>query len=108
MATMYPQVFPNLSATADEADLLPSTTVLGGSRVSVQLSGTFSATIEVQVSNDGAAWVAIETASVAATGTPLTSLTAAGVYAGSFTARFLRVHVTGYVSGTVNGAVVLS
>lgn len=86
------------------ADIVPSTDVSSYKWGSIHLTGTFSATIQVQFSNDNSDWRAgaVDTISTA-TGALATSMTAAGLYSFPIKARYMRIRVTAYTSGTVTG-----
>ena len=67
--------------------------------VSVQISGTFVATVTFQVSNDKVTWVTKSLYTPG--GSAATAPTAPGVWAADLGARYFRVVVTAYTSGTV-------
>lgn len=89
------------SAAANNTDLV-STDVSGYRWVSVQLSGTFSATVSWQCSNDNTNWANCFLRQPGdATTSPLNFGNTPGVYSGAVNARYFRARVTSYTSGTV-------
>lgn len=62
----------------------------GRTRFAVQGTGTFSAQVKIEVSLDGENWVEQGTA-----------FTAAGLQNLTIAAKFVRVNVSGYTSGTI-------
>ncbi|MCL5779599.1 MAG: discoidin domain-containing protein [Firmicutes bacterium] len=62
----------------------------GRTRFAVQATGTFSAQIKIEASLDGESWVEQGAA-----------LTAAGFQSLTLAAKFVRVNVSGYTSGTI-------
>lgn len=95
-----------LAAGALNADLLASTDVQGCRGVAVQITGTFTGTLTFQVSNDGVTWTSTRLADQS-TGTASATATTAGLFAGTLLAKFFRVRMTAYTSGTANGVVEL-
>lgn len=101
------------SASANNTDLIASTDVRAYRWLSIQATGTFTATVTVQCSNDGVTWyqsplqVAIGWSAGSATGYNAT-LNAVGVWNGPIVARYLRVRTTSYSSGTVTAVVELT
>jgi hypothetical protein len=68
--------------------------------VGLQVTGTFSGTLTLQLSLDGTNYVALQGTNVT-TGAPITTLTAAGVMAANVVgARLVRVIGSGWGSGT--------
>jgi hypothetical protein len=77
-----------------------NTTYMGGS-FQVTSAGT-TCTITYEQSNDNATWVALPVISAAAANTaPVLTTTAAGIYAFTSSAAFVRARVSTYGSGTV-------
>lgn len=75
--------------------------------LSVQLSGTWVATVVVEQSNDGVNYVASPMLSQA-TGTTSLNASATGIYVVSVNSKYVRVRVPTYTSGTVVASVNLS
>jgi hypothetical protein len=69
--------------------------------ISAQVSGTFTATLTFQVSNDGVTWVSKAIISSTASSAASTT-TSAGVWSGDLGARYFRVIATAFTSGTAN------
>lgn len=85
---------------------VPQFNNLDGSQVNhavIQLSGTWSAGVQLQVSNDGAIWSAVPMQSVdSSLSNPVSTMTANGLYVGPTSGSFLiRLRVVSYVSGTI-------
>jgi hypothetical protein len=96
------------SAAANNADLV-SVDVSGYRWISVQVTGTFSATVAFQQSNDGItwslAWLALPTNVGLAQAFNTTST---GLFTGPIQCRFFRLRTTAYTSGTAGAVVELS
>lgn len=89
------------TAAALNADAVASTDVRGFSRFSVQISGTWTGTIQIQGCNDNANWVGYSNVwAINNNGSANGSITANGVYSGVIAARYLRVRMVNYTSGT--------
>jgi hypothetical protein len=100
------------TASANNTDLIASTDVSAYRWFSVQATGTFSATLKVQGSNDGTAWtdlVLTDPASTMTSGTPLSiSINATGTLRhGPIPCRYLRIRTSAYSSGTVGATLEL-
>jgi len=76
--------------------------VSGQGSISLQLSGTFSATVQFeQTNNPDVGWVALQLSPVTG-GAAVTSSTTTGIWAGGISgAKFVRLRVSAYTSGTV-------
>jgi len=81
--------------------------VAGCPTASLQVSGTFSATVTFEGTVDGANWIAIQMTNLNA-GTASTTATAAGLFAGNVAGLLkIRARISAYTSGnvTVDGIV---
>jgi len=97
------------SASANSIDLVASTDVRAYKCWSLQLSGTFVASVSVQCSNDNTTWYSMVGSQVnSAATTPTTTFTAAGMWNGMIQGRYIRVRTFAYTSGTVNATVELT
>jgi hypothetical protein len=88
----------NGTITANGQSVGSSVDALNYQSVAVQVTGTFSATLTYQISNDGVNWVTktlITSANASAS-----TITAAGMAAGDIGGRYFRVVATTYSSGT--------
>lgn len=74
-------------------------------QIEVQISGTWSATISFQASNDDTNYSAMQAFPVGG-GATVTSTTSTGQWVIPVTARWIRVRVTAYTSGTTAGIAV--
>lgn len=103
-----------LTAGSLNADLLPATDVSGYKALSITVGGTFSGTLIIQGSNDGATW-STEQYSFVPANNPITNT---GIFASTWssvggdkivipTHRYLRIRMTSYVSGSATGIVEL-
>lgn len=104
-------VLDNLSASGLNADLVPPIDVTPYRSWSLQVTGTFTATITVQGSNDGVNWKSLSGwIPNAASGTAITPTIGASnaLVFGIVSTRYLRAQLTSYTSGTVQGTLVLS
>lgn len=73
----------------------------GAGAVSVQLAGTFTATVTFEVSNDGTNWVEVELTTPAGAA-PATTATTAGIYCGPVAGHFkFRARCSAYTSGSI-------
>jgi len=79
-----------LSNVASAAGPSKAVDLQGRTRFSVQATGTFSAQIKIEVSLDGENWVEQGAA-----------LAAAGLQSFALAAKFVRVNVSAYTSGTI-------
>lgn len=93
------------SGASLNADIIASTDVSSYKWGAIQLTGTFSATIFVQGSNDSSTFVtmAVENVATATSALIINGLTTPGVYTFPIKTRYVRVRITTYTSGTVNG-----
>jgi hypothetical protein len=70
--------------------------------VSIQILGTFVATVTFQVCNDNSNWVAYPLQIASATASsPSSTATTTGIYVGNIPFRYFRAQVTAWTSGTV-------
>jgi len=73
----------------------------GAGSVSVQLTGTWTATVTFEVSNDGTNWVAVELTTPDGAAAASTATTT-GIYCGPIAAHFkFRARCSAYTSGTI-------
>lgn len=98
------------SASANSTDLVASTDVRAYKSWSLQLTGTFVATVQVQGSNDNSNWFSVPGCQAAGTVSQSASVsfTTAAIFAGPIVSRYLRVRTTAYTSGTVVGTLELT
>lgn len=114
VATKLSDVTATISIAANSTAGGTCTSIGGAATFTVQLTGTFVATVQIQVTRDGTNWVNItgSTSVVnAATGAYMASgnLTAVGIYQCDITGfAGARVITTAYTSGTVTGAAAIS
>jgi hypothetical protein len=88
------------TAAALNADAVASTDVRGYQSLVVQVSGTFSATLSLQFSNDNAIWTTVGI-TYNVSGFPGTgSFSSATLAVCPVQARFMRIRATSYTSGT--------
>ena len=93
------------SIVALNGDVVPSVDVSNYSSVLLQLTGTWAGTVSFQGSNDNVTFVSVNGQTVSATNsTAVQSSTVVGAFIIPVQARFLRIRVTAYTSGTVTGA----
>ena len=71
----------------------------GAGGVSVQITGTFTATVTFEVSNDGTNWVAVELTTPAGAAAATTA-TAPGIFVGPLCYQMFRARCSAYTSGT--------
>jgi hypothetical protein len=97
------------SASALNADLIASTDVSGYQMLSVILSGTFSAFVRVQGSNDNTNWVDLnlQQISTGTIGPASSSFISSGgsLFVACVPTQYIRVRATSYTSGTVSANV---
>lgn len=99
------EALATVSGTVSGTGVIGSVQDIGARSFSIQVTGTFDATIQVQQSNDNSNWVATGMYDVtggiaSATGGVYTGLTSAGISMGHIHTRYVRVNCTAYVSGT--------
>lgn len=94
------------SANTNNTNVFGPIDVSGYSSFSIQVSGTFSATMTTQGSNDGVNWLAIQFINANSTSTASASqIGGAGLFYGSTHFRYLRGRLTSYSSGTMSAVV---
>lgn len=97
-----------INASLGKSGALVKLNVQGLSSIGIQVSGTFSATLQVEGSIDGSNWVSLFVAPPG-TGINVTSITATGLWIGSVSGlRFVRVRCSAYTSGSANVSLVAS
>jgi len=74
--------------------------------VTLQLTGTWAGSIQLQFSNDGTNWNAWPT--LQNSGGLLSTFTTNGIYSISVMGKYVRIQCTAYTSGTITANVVLS
>lgn len=87
----------NITANASNAfsiETAPFRTIV------IQVTGTFTGTIEAQVSNDNATWVPVAGSAVGGVASDVTTMTAAGIVQFPAGARYFRFRSTAWTSGT--------
>lgn len=100
----------------DSSDIaVTSVTVLNGNLfsidastynyISIQLTGTWSATVTFQGSNDGTNWVSLSALN-ATIGAWVQSSTTTGIFTIPVATKFVRVAATAFVSGPITGAAI--
>jgi hypothetical protein len=75
------------------------------SSISIQIIGTFVATLAVQISDNNIDFVTVSCRSMTASGnsnTTVQTITVPGIYALNRSAKFIKLRTTAYTSGTVN------
>lgn len=103
--TAQNEILATVSGTATGTGIVGSVQDVGAKSFSIQLTGTFDATIQVQQSNDNSTWVAtgmydITGAVASASGGIYTGVTATGISVGHIHARYVRVFCSAYTSGS--------
>lgn len=89
------------SASANNTDIF-SGDVSQYRFASIQVGGTFVATVSFQVSNDGNNWVANTMYNVSASTSFSGGATSPAIFAGVVSGKFFRVRITAYTSGIVS------
>lgn len=87
--------------------ILPLMDVSQFKSFSLQLTGTWSATVQVQVSNDGLNPLNETVLSLNTPTGGASNISANGLYWGPIVARYMQIQITVYTSGTVNGIIEL-
>lgn len=93
------------TATSLNADVITSTDVSSYKWMSLQLTGTWSATVGFQGSNDNVNWIdtGLQILNQALSASLVTSAGSNNIYVGPVSFRFFRARATSYSSGTVVG-----
>ena len=92
------------SASAANADVIPSTDVSQCMDVTFQITGTFSGTITFQASNDNTNWVSTCGLSVGSNNSsPSSSTTSTNIWFITTPFKYFRARLTSYASGTAVG-----
>lgn len=93
------------TAASLNADIVASFDVTAYKSASLQLTGSWSASIAIQGSNDNTNFVNVEAASIDSGNIPLTADTLGGngLYKFPIQYRYIRIRATSYSSGTVVG-----
>jgi hypothetical protein len=101
---------PTISGTLSAANTTLEAFTTGYNLLSVQVTGTFSATLQIQGTIDGTTWVSVGTSRTNSyAGTSTSTITAAGIYFVDVTGLVkTRILVSTYVSGTATITGVLS
>lgn len=89
-------------------DVIGSTTAEAFGSFSLQLPGAAVGTVVVQVSNDGATWVATRMQSVQDAMIIAGAVAPAGMWRGPVEGRFVKVSCTAYTSGTLTAHLFLT
>jgi hypothetical protein len=110
-ANQFGQLIPadNLPFTGGRNTVGPLLTLdtTGYAAVVLQVTGTFSATVTFQVSNDGASWQTVIGWNVNGGSSPNTSTGSANQWVIPAIGRYFRAAVTAYTSGVVGAVAVL-
>lgn len=111
-AALYAGAFAeqaSLSASALNADLVPSTDVSNYKWFSLHINtSVYSGTLTFQCSNDNSNWTVLQVYNVAnGTQTTVAASISNTLYAGAISFRYLRVRMTAYASGTAQGTLEL-
>lgn len=89
------------SASANNTNLIDAGDVRGHKTWSLQITGSFNATVSVQGSNDNVNWLSLAGYQPSSANPVLsTTVTAAGLWVGPVSTRYLRVRTSAWVSGT--------
>ena len=96
------------TASASSAAVILTQSAVGFSGGSFRVSGTFTATVVLEGSNDGGTtWDTLVFTAENASALPVTSATAAGMYRFNTTAAQVRLRVSAYTSGTVSAVIAM-
>lgn len=97
------------NVSANNTDLYPATDVSAYKSFIFQLTGTWSATVAVQGSNDNSTWVNVAFLSLAGNSSQTQNTSSGnGLYIGQLGFKYLRIRTTSYSSGTVGGILMLN
>jgi hypothetical protein len=89
----------NITINGD--DVLPVTDLANYPELSLQIAGTFSATLTVQYSNDTTTFTSgLQESTTSGSGTQVNTITAAGIFRILRKARYVRVRATAFTSNT--------
>ncbi len=97
-----------LSVSSLNGDLVPSTDVSAYKSLGLHILGTFVGTISFQASNDNSNWVGVRLQDLSSANNSGTLVTSANeLRIGHISARYFRVRMVSYTSGTATGVLEL-
>lgn len=88
--------------------VIPSTDVTNYKSGYIQVTGTWSGILALQVSNDNVTWVNLFWSYAGSQNTPQSTINSNGLFEGTFGYRYMRFQVTTYTSGTISAVMELS
>lgn len=94
-------VLTEVTGTASSATTVLSQDITSFRSVSVQITGTFSASVIFELSNDNSNWVQTFATQSTSTGFLTSTVTSAGLFYMNTLAKYFRIRVSSYASGTV-------
>jgi hypothetical protein len=98
----FPAIVPTNNATQINEDVLPSLDAEEYKFISIQLVGTWVATVTFEGSNDNTTFYAIATTDPSANGTGQTTATVNRVVKVPVLTKYIRARVSAYTSGTIS------
>lgn len=93
------------SGTTANQFIMPATIVSRSKAFSLQLTGVWSATVQVQVSNDGVNYINQTVMSLNTPTGGASNITSTGLYIGPVSTKWMQIQITAFTSGTVTGVV---
>lgn len=104
--TDRPEVLATITGSATATGNVGSQQDVGAKSLSLQLTGTWSGTVVVEQSNDNANWVStilydIAGSVMGGSGGVFTGITLNGIFIANIYARYVRLRVSTYASGTI-------
>lgn len=104
--TARPEVLATISGSATATGVVGSQQDIGAKSLTLQLTGTWSATVVVEQSNDNTNWVGtilydIAGSVMGGSGGVFTGITLNGIFIANIHARYVRIRISSYTSGTV-------
>lgn len=110
--TQRPEVLATVSGNPTATGVVGTSQDVGAKSLALQLTGTWVGTVTIEQSNDGSNWVStilydIAGSIMGGSGGVFTGITLNGIFIANIHARYVRVNVTAYTSGTIGITAIL-
>lgn len=110
--TQRPEILATISGSPTATGVVGTSQDVGAKSLALQLTGTWVGTVTIEQSNDGSNWIGTILYDVAGSvmggsGGVFTGITLNGLFIANIHARYVRVNVTSYTSGTIGVTAIL-